>query len=106
MVRIRPNNAIVTKLTFSKEQLQKVEEIKQNPYKFGSDKADKLKKALGKSLCLSCRLIPDYEVTYRAGSGGRVVEFYCEPCLQSVYTKNKDRSNSEIAAEYDCIIRQ
>ena len=73
-----------------------------------SIKKDRLLALTGHLLCCVCGQVSPqlYQVRYPDCEGGAVIfEIYCSTHIET-YTKNKDKTNAEIAESYGCQIRE
>jgi hypothetical protein len=105
-IRVR-NNAKIRPLNIGKEALDTIEKIVCDPTSSPKVKHEIIKKMTGMSPCCVCLGIPSVELYFRVGTKEdsiRVVEYYCDSCLKTVFEREKLEPNKEdIPGYYNCV---
>jgi hypothetical protein len=102
-LRMRPNNAKITKLDISSEKVEAIRYIQQTM--FGNKRKNMaLKEILGHSLCALCSEIPTVPLSFDVLDGFKKVEYYCDSCATKVYERAEPEDKNLLAAKYNCVI--
>lgn len=101
-LRMRPNNAKITKLDISSEKVEAIKYVQQSV--FGNKRKNSiLKGILGHSLCCLCGIgVPTIQLDFDLG-GFRKVEYYCDSCISKVHERAEPTDKNELAAKYHCV---
>ena len=91
----------VQELNLSNEQISEVRKIQTKTQITG--KRDLIRNVLGCSLCVICGQLPSYLIKEDLDGVTRNSS-YCKKCYHSIYLKNKDMTNEDLAELYGCTI--